>query len=435
MTDHHRARRGEPHGAFGNLIVVAGLTAAFLVLMDLAVAGVLELAERRNLAGSLVRYFEYGRSVPGKLAQWRETPDAPGNLFEAGWMVDQHNDALTGPEAPTGVVRAYGMSFVNNILRAAQSLDPGLAVDHHAGPGAPPNYTYALFLDDAAHRRPGDVAVLGILSSSVPALAALSNRTWVFEQPAPFTYPVFSPASDGGLQRTDPLVTGPAQERALADDPQAQAAWRDQLTATDGFYGPPTFMATWLDRSPFARLVRRALATSYLADRKTEILAEFPYAEVLTRMATDFAARARAEGLLPVVMLIQTRNARDPDLAALLGPVLRRAEIPYLATAEHVDPRDPAAFVGDGHYTRENEYLWSCLPLDDSNRRGSVRVPHPDEPGRDTTHHGSCGDILAHDRIGTDHGTGTDGDVPHDYGPRADLNAVTDHGLRIEISD
>ena len=41
------------------------------------------------------------------------------------------------------------------------------------------------------------IVVLGFLSSSLHAMASLSNRTWSFEQPAPFTYPVFLPEGAG----------------------------------------------------------------------------------------------------------------------------------------------------------------------------------------------------------------------------------------------
>ncbi|MCV3273781.1 hypothetical protein [Roseobacter sinensis] len=359
MTAPDPSRPDRP-GSLRQFLGVLGLTLVFLVVLDVMVAGLLGLAQSRGVAGSLVRYFEYGRSVPGKLEAWQAAPEAQGNLFDVGWIEAQLNDSLTGPDAPGGVVRSYGMSFVDNILRQAVAADPALAVDRHAGPGAPPNYTYAVFLDDHLHRQAGDVAVLGILSSSVPSLAALSNRTWVFEQPAPYTYPVFTPAQDGGLSRIDPLITSPAQERALAQDPAAEAAWTAQLAQEDAFYGAPTFGATALDVSPFARLVRRALAKSHVSDRKTAVLAGgFPYAQVLSRMVTGFAEQAQTEGVYPVVFLIQTRDPNDPDLLAVLGPVLQEHGIPYLATAEHVDPRDPTAFVGDGHYTHDNDRLFA----------------------------------------------------------------------------
>ena len=128
------------------LLLVFASTLGVLLVMDLAVAGILALAERRGVAGSLVEYFEYGRSVPGKLERWLEKPDMRGNLLDVGWKATD-DDRLTGPGAPQGVVRAYGMSFVNNILRAAEEQAPGIPQDRHSGPGAPPNYTYAYFLE------------------------------------------------------------------------------------------------------------------------------------------------------------------------------------------------------------------------------------------------------------------------------------------------
>lgn len=336
---------------------IFGLTLAFLALLDVAVAGVLSWADDRGKIGSLVQYFDYGRSVPGKLQKWRETPNTDGNLYDVAWLDDAVAISQTkfnaAERADGPIVRSYGMSFVNNILQQAAALNPALLVDYHAGPAAPPNFTYALFLDDAANRHPGDVVVLGILSSSVPALAALSNRTWNFEQPAPYTYPVFLPDKDA-LSRTDPIVKSVQDQRALQNDPQTDAAWAEQLADQDLFYARTTFGAIWLDRSPFARLVRRSLAKGHVERTEAKILSgAFPYADVLTRIISGFAETARAEGQIPVVMLIQTRAQSDVDLLAIAQPVLERGSIPYLATAEHFDPRDVSGFLADGHYQPE----------------------------------------------------------------------------------
>ena len=339
-------------------IRVIGLTVAFLILIDLTVMAILTVAQAQGKAGSLVRYFEYGRSVPGKLKAWQDNPGTRGNLFDVGWPVDQIDATLLEAEAP--VVRVYGMSFVANITRTAKGLREDLPLDLHTGPGAPPNFTYSVFLDDAAQRRAGDVAVLGILSSSVPAMAAMSNRTWVFEQPSPYTYPIFRPLPDGGLTRVDPIINSADEERSLAADPVRAAAWRAQLQREDVFYSPKTFGVAWLDASPFVRLVRRSLGTGHVDARKAAVIAPsgrhaFAYTTVLRRMVTEFAAQARAQDQHPVVFLIQTRDPMDVDLLEALGPTLVGQEIPYLATAEHVDPRDAAAFIPDGHYTPEND--------------------------------------------------------------------------------
>lgn len=348
---------------------VLGLTLLLVALIDGAAALTLAWADRTDRLSSLVRYFEYGRSVPGKLARWQADPGAPRNLFDVAWRAEavalsqarfRAEPAATGP-----VIRSYGMSFVNNIIGTAVDIRPGLAWDSHAGPGGPPNYTYAMFQDDRANRRPGDIVVLGILSSVIPAMTALSNRTWVFEQPAPFTYPVYWPQGDA-LRRVEPLINSAAEERALARDDAARRAWTDQLARADAFYAFETFGAPWLDASPFMRLVRRSLATSHVRKRNAAILAgeDYPYGEVLVRMIRDFARTARADGQIPVVMLIQSRDPGDADVLSLARPGLEAQNVPYLATAEHFDPALRSGFLGDGHYKPAIDRLFAERFLD-----------------------------------------------------------------------
>jgi hypothetical protein len=346
---------------------VFGTTLLLLIALDVMVGLTLGWAERTNRLGALVQYFEYGRSVPGKLARWEANPGTRGNLYDVAWRPDllAHSRAKflaeTGTDiaAEAPVIRSYGMSFVNNIIRNAIDIRPDLVWDGHAGPGVPPNFTFAVFEDDRENRRAGDIAVLGILSSAIPALAAHTNSTWAFEQPAPFTYPIYRPGEEG-LLRIEPLVDSAADQRALRADAAARRAWYDQLARNDLFYSLQTFGLPWLDRSPFLRLVRRSLATAHIEDTKAAVLAgAYPYREVLRRMIEDFARIARADGQYPIVMLIQTRDPRDPDVLDIARPVLQRADIPYLATVEHFDPRDPSGFLGDGHYTPEIDRLFA----------------------------------------------------------------------------
>ena len=186
----------------------------------------LNWVETRGRLSSVVQYFEYGRSVPGKHARWERDPSVRGNLSAVAWRDDILAESADGfaTASDTPAVRVYGMSFSGNIMKAVSRIAPEITVDHHAGPAAPPNFTYALFQDDQPNRRPGDVAVLTILSSSVPAMASLSNRTWSFEQPAPFTYPIFRPEGAEGLRRIDPLIQSQADEVRLSSDPSLAQA-------------------------------------------------------------------------------------------------------------------------------------------------------------------------------------------------------------------
>jgi hypothetical protein len=325
-----------------------------LAVIDLAVMGVLKWAEDNGKMGALVRYFDYGRSVPGKLAKWEDNPDNLGNLYDLAWrgeVIATSTAAFDAePQQATPTIRSYGMSFVDNILKSAREERPALTLDPHSGPSAPPNYTYALFQDDIANRREGDIAVFGILSSSVSGLAAMSNRTWAFEQPAPYTYPVYH-LVDGALHRMEPLINSGAAERELRHRPIAYAAWTEQLSNEDQFYFAATFGATWLDFSPFARLVRRALAQGHVAQVQQNIQnGSYQCEEVLQIMITNFAETARRDGQIPVVMLIQSRDPKDLDLLDIAKPVLERNNVPYLATVQHFDPRNASGFLSDGHY-------------------------------------------------------------------------------------
>ena len=309
-----------------------------LVLLDVAVAGLLtSLAGYGGPVAKLEGFFDYGRSVPGKLREWVVKPKLRGNLFDAGWRSDilRASAARFATEDPsTPEFRAYSMSFVNHIMRAAHKLDPGLQLDLHAGPAAPPNFTYALFLDDRPNRRPSDIVVFGILSSSVPALAALSNRTWMFEQPAPFTYPIFLPASNGGLKRIEPLVETADDERAILRTrlPRgtrlaAPGARQRSLLPARGFALPR------LDVSPFVRLVRRSLAVKAIAAETARVLADaeggpLPYGVILRRMVRSFSRIAREDSQTPVVVLVQTHGGAD--LRTLLAETLKADHIPYL---------------------------------------------------------------------------------------------------------
>ena len=352
-------------------IISLALTLFFLALLDAIVAGVLMLGDQTGRLTSLVRYFEYGRSVPGKLHRWETHPEMPGNLYDVAWLeagVNRSTGAFLEAKSDESepVVRSYGMSFVNNILKNAQATDPSLAVDSHAGPGAPPNYTFAYFLDDRANRQRGDIAVLGILSSSVVGMAALSNQTWGFEQPAPFTYPIFLPRSGDSLERVNPVVSSAQELRTIETTPELKQSWTKQLSQSDAFYSPVTYGLTWLDASPFARLVRRSLAKANISRTKMQIIEDetYPYSAALQRMVTSFGRIARQDGQTPIVMLIQGRNRTDPNLLEITESVLQQEKIPYLATAEYVNPQNPAAFLPDGHYTAEADKLFGQVFLD-----------------------------------------------------------------------
>jgi len=333
-------------------------TFAFLIVADAAIEMFIRYARASSSFLPVVRYFDYGRSVPGKLTQWYENPSSIGNLSKVAWRPDilAKSKSKFDKEIPSDgpVIRGYSMSFVNHVIKSAQKLDPTLIVDLHAGPGAPPNFTYELFLADRHNRRAGDVVVWGILASSLGGMAALSNQTWTFEQPAPMTYPIFLPDKDG-LRKIEPIVYDYEDSLNVTLQKNAKSRWYKQLEKYDRFYSPITYGLTSVDNSPFARQVRRSFAKRYIKKRKSELLGAgeaepiFPYASVLIEMAENFAQTARNDGQVPVVVLIQPRGP-EPDILRILKPILTRLNIPYVASIEWQSPNDPKGFVPDGHF-------------------------------------------------------------------------------------
>lgn len=349
---------------------MSGLILVMLVAFDLAVAAGLAGMQRVGVADGLVRYFEFGRSVPGKLARWQAEPEAQGNLYDVAWRPDilarSAEDFAAEPADAGPVLRSYGMSFSGNILRQAQALDPDLIVDRHAGPAAPPNMVFELFLADRANRRPGDVVMLTFLSSSVPALQAMSNRTWNFEQPAPFTYPIFRPGPDNGLIRIAPLVESLEEERALMGDSAQATAWQAQLAEEDAFYTAAGFGLPGLDASPFLRLLRRSAATRAVGQRQAEVIDQdaAAQAEILRRMIAEVARIAAEDDQHPIIVLVQGRAPSDLDMLDATAEALAAHDVAYLATVEHFDPRDRAGFAQDGHYLPEVDRRFAAALLD-----------------------------------------------------------------------
>lgn len=335
------------------------MTSVSLLILDLGVAFL--------LAGpapeSLRRFFDYGTSVPGKIEQMKLQDTG---LLQSAWLDPLIKNSTERFRAePVGglpVMRVYGMSFADDIAKGAQTLRPDLVVDMHGGPNAPPNFAYEAFLRDRPNRRAGDYAVLGILSASVPAMNSYSNRTWAFEQPAPFTYPVFELAENEGLRARQPVITSLEQEFSLPTQPELAAEWADQLQQ-DGLYSAAAFAWPSGDHSPFLRLARRALATRSIEAKKADIIADqdpdrYPYPEVLRRMLSEFSRMTHADGQIPIVLLIQSRDVGDPDLHELLAEGLDQADTPYLSTVTLIPVSDHNAFVADGHYTPDANQIF-----------------------------------------------------------------------------
>ena len=336
--------------------------AVLCLLLWLAVIdGAVNLAFRPTMSpaddSSLQRYFEYGRSVEGKLARKiAGDPKAKGNILSAGWI--EPDVLVTLPDRPQDgadvLVAAYGQSFTLNATFEAAAIDSHITIRPVGGPGAPPSHTYAAYKADTPFRK-APVVVFGILSSSVGQMGSMSGLIWLFESPAPFTFPRYRLVGDQ-LTEEQPLIRSEAEFRNAFG--QRSSVWQDfkaQLKRSDVGYDPFTFDETIGDLSSIVRLIRRgwvAHRQAYDAGVYVPGAGFNPDAEqvrTLRALLVDLARLTRARGERLVVLLLHTRGHAD-HLHAALGDLLMQERIDYVSTHTLFSADDPQNFLRDGHY-------------------------------------------------------------------------------------
>lgn len=337
----------------------------WLALTDVGVN--LAFGSRAAKDSPLGRYFEYGRSIEGKLARAVAEPPKKGSLLSAGWIDPEllKASSFVRKEGTDLTLAVYGQSFSMHAAHAAVALDGKITLRGFAGPGAPPNHSYAAYKAGTPFRQ-ADVVVFGILSASVPDMGSMSGLIWQFESPAPFTFPRYRLA---GSQLTEelPVIASEAQFRqAFGHTPQWRA-FKNQLLRSDRGYDPFTFEETPADRSAIVRLLRRGWVAHHesydrgVYDVREGFNPESEELKVLTAMLKDLQHRTREHGERLIVLLLHTRGQSD-HLARALEPVLKAEKIDYISTHTLFTANDPTNFLPDSHYVpAANEKLARAL--------------------------------------------------------------------------
>ncbi len=342
----------------GSSMAVALWTLAWLLVIDLAVNAVFGSSAALGELSGLKRYFEYGRSVEGKLARMTVAdPKKGGQIIGAGWISEDIYRPLPSQPAEGHdlLVAVYGQSFALNAAEEAARLDGRITIRSVGGPGAPPSHSYAAYKLDAPLRKV-DVVVLGLLSSTVPNMGSMSGLLWLFENPAPFTFPRYRLVG-GQITEELPLLRSEAQFRdAFARQSDEWHAFRQQLRASDRGYDRLIFDASPADSSAIVRLLRRGWVAhqhAYEDGVYDPVLGFDPQSEdirVLRAMVLDIARRTRERGERLVVLLSHSRGQSD-HLYAALKDTLEEARIPWVSSHTAFSSGDPSNFVADGHYT------------------------------------------------------------------------------------
>lgn len=358
------------------------VTAALIALTLLALADITlsrwYAMPQSNLVmpTALQQYFDYGRSVEGKLRRMAGTSLQTGAaLAQQGWLAPAPVSTLAATAAsarlaaaPDGLQRTggattaqavrvavYGQSFTMQIADLLPQLEPRWHIVRRQGaPAAPLSHSYAAYRADTDQPH-ADVILVGILASSLPRLVSLSNMTAWFEAPTPYTYPRYRLA-DGTLQAQAPLIGSYAELRRALQQPAAWRAFANQLRASDAAYDGALFESDWLDHSLLARLARRGYGQRHLQQLEQRYHGSDGFRnrdgllEVSNALLLDMARLARSRQQQLVVVLIGDRGYGD-HLSNALAPALAAGAITHLSTAVAASASDSSNFIADGHFT------------------------------------------------------------------------------------
>lgn len=347
----------------------------FLVLFDIAVNFLFPYPTNpRARPGQLNLYFDYGRSIEGKIRrQIGATDESTASLALAGWLdsdnwQENNQDKPIRPDSGEDLLIAtYGMSFSNQVSRAMEKINPQITLRLIAGPGAPPNHSFAAYTLDRGHHE-ADVVILGVLASSVKGLSALSGMTWGAEVPAAFTFPKYR-LEKGELKEIEPKIQSIDQLRTAVNERDKWRAFVEQLRDFDRFFNSFLFEQNLTDHSAIVRMVRRAWGQKHLASITNEIHTPEGFNEELVEikalrvMVEEFAETARQDGKLPIVLILNDRGY-DDHLFEYLQLSLEENSIPFVSTHTIAPATDLKNFLGDGHFTKSANQLIAQEVLD-----------------------------------------------------------------------
>lgn len=331
----------------------------FLLLFDIAINILFPYpSDPRNTSpGQLNLYFDYGRSTESKINRQVGPTDATSApIAQAGWLNPQEWKPLPARPKKTEnlLIACYGMSFSNQVCEAMKAIDPHLDLRMIAGPGSPPNHSFAAYTLDRGHHQAG-VAIWGILASSVKGLSTMSGMTMGSEVPPPFTFPKYF-IEDGKLQAIWPDIQSLEKLRVAKQNHQQWKEFVTQLREHDRFFDPFVFEHNFLDNSAMVRMLRRVWTQRHQGKLTEQIYTaegfkqNWPELDTLRLMVKEFAATARADNKLPIILLLNDRGYND-HLYQVLKPALEEASIPYVSTHTIAPASNLNNFVGDGHFT------------------------------------------------------------------------------------
>jgi hypothetical protein len=267
-------------------------------------------------------------------------------------------------------VAAFGDSFVygnevdnaNSWSALAEQIHPRLEVLNYGVGGYGNDQAYLRFLADGRTLSPR-IAILGFTPTDFGRVVNVYRR-FLSNRELPLFKPRFVLRPDGELELVPSPVRVPADYTRYLDHPKAVMA----LGRGDAWYEPAIYENRLYDLSATMRLLtglwvkvrRRYLDDDRLVQNGLFNRASTAFA-LQTTLFQSFAAKARAAGIVPVVVIlpdresiVRRRNGQAPISAPLIDD-LRARGIDYLDVTEAFLARGAARlddwFMPQGHYS------------------------------------------------------------------------------------
>jgi len=330
----------------------------YLVLIDLCINVIFRYPQDpKNISPTFLQsYFDYGRSVEGKL-QWmtRRTPESSAPRVSGGWL--KSDKYLSLPTKASGknevLIALYGMSHTQCLWEAILKTDKRFLIRGFMAAGAPPNWSYAAYEYDR-RRHKADVAIIGILTDTVPQITATTGMTAFFDSSFPYTFPRYT-IKENKLNVAPPPFYNAKSYIEYFYDQSKWNKYRKWLSEHDKYYDAFLFQNSLLDHSAFFRLLRRAYSEREKSIRIKNVYTNRGFNEaseeiiILKAIVKSFADSARKDGIIPIVYVVNSKGSGD-HLYRALKPVFEANDIPYLSTHVICPPDDPHMYLAENSH-------------------------------------------------------------------------------------
>lgn len=336
----------------------------YLAIIDLSINIIFHYpTDPKNINPSFLQgYFEYGRSIEGKLATMtRHTTEESAPRVSGGWInSDKGNSLPSKTSNPDEILVAlYGMSHTQCLWKAIQNIDKKYLIRGFMSAGATPNWSYAAYeFDKGKHK--ADVVILGIMTEGVSLVTTTSGATAYFDLAYPYTFPRYRVKDEKLITSYPPFMDAKGYIEYFYDKTKWDQ-YREWLSKNDKLYDPILFKKSVFDYSAFSRLLRRAYSEKeklkigsslYSSDGFNENVEEV---EIVRAIVKNFAESARRDNITPIIYVVNLQGQGD-KLYRILKPVLDENNIPYLSTHIICPPDDPRVYLSENsHFTPEKD--------------------------------------------------------------------------------